>query len=81
MTPGGSFSADVCFDRIRESKEKLLPIVHLLSLAHELNPRVKEPLTKEELGGIGLLMEDLLEDVFANVDNLEQICREVKKTA
>ncbi|MDH4227006.1 MAG: hypothetical protein OEV59_04530 [Deltaproteobacteria bacterium] len=71
-------SANQYFDRIHEAQEKIFPVLQLMSLSSELNPRLGGALTNEELSGIGLLLRDLYEDVFKAVDNLEELCKEQK---
>ncbi|MEE9613528.1 MAG: hypothetical protein V3W31_01060 [Thermodesulfobacteriota bacterium] len=67
------------FDRINEVRERVVPLLTLMSHSVEINPRAGDMLTNEELGGLGLLLKDMMEDVFEATDGLYELCKESKE--
>ena len=68
------------FDAVHQAKEKLAPIMSLMSNSVELNPELGNALTNEEISGLGLLLSEILDDVFTATDELYDICKKVKCT-
>ncbi len=73
-------SANDYFDTINSARDKVNPVLHLMSHSVELNPKLGGVLTNEEIGGLGLLLGELLEEVFTAVDGLHDICKETRGT-
>lgn len=63
-------------DAISSIKLKLMPVVVLMEFLADVNPRIAETLTKEELGGLAYLIKDLLDEVFENVESIDDIYRQ-----
>ena len=62
-------------DAISSIKLKLMPVVVLMEFLADVNPRIAETLTKEELGGLAYLIKDLLDEVFENVESIDDLYR------
>lgn len=60
---------------ILEIKPKLMPLVKLMSLSNELNPRLTYTLTTEEIGNLGYFLREELDKLFFAVDGIEEMFR------
>lgn len=64
-----------CIVSIQEARDKIMPVIILRCSAVELNPGMGEVLTKEQFGNLGLLLKEMLDEVFTAVDGIEDIYR------
>ncbi len=64
-----------CIDNINEIKGRIKPVLVLMCLTVELNPNTGEVLTREDISNLGLLLRDLLDEIFCNIDNIENVYR------
>jgi hypothetical protein len=73
--PTTTLNPDDYFDSIHEVRERVTPLLTLMSHSVELNPKGGDILTNKDISGLGLLLKDLLDDVFVSVDGLYEICK------
>jgi hypothetical protein len=63
-------------DTIDEVRQLIQPILSLMIFGGEINPRCGELLTGEELSSLGMLIRNMLDEVFAAADGIYKIYEE-----
>jgi hypothetical protein len=65
-----------CLVIVNGAKGKLTAVLALMNNAVELNPSMGEVLTKEQIGSLGFLLSEMLDEVFEAVDAMDEIFRQ-----
>ena len=65
-----------CTDIVNGARGELTAVLALMNNAVELNPKMGEVLTKEQIGGLSLLLSEMLDEVFEAVDAMDEVFRQ-----
>ncbi len=65
-----------CMVIVDGARGKLTAVLALMNNAVELNPSMGEVLTKEQIGNLGFLLSEMLDEVFEAVDAMDEIFRQ-----